>query len=93
MDRAITSAMLKESLCKAFPPDATSWAQATDELRDMARQLREQAGLDASWSVEFRNTTPGEWNRKAIIGILAYFSLLSDYDQCMFVVQWSSVLR
>jgi len=53
---------------KKFPDKATSWTQATDELRDLSRIARETL-QDQGTSVEDMNfreiKTPAEWNKKS----------------------------
>ena len=58
-----------------FPADATCWSQATDEIRDLARIVREyyndafldpKSNYEGIQPVNFRAiSTPAEWNTKA----------------------------
>lgn len=79
-------AKLKAFIAK-FPNNAKSWAQATDEMRDLARELREyyndindisegQKGyIDGLPFKEFK--TPSEWNTKAKKQILSTWKKLN----------------
>lgn len=68
-----------EKFLDQFPNDATSWTEATDEVRDLARLARETHteidfdGLHDEWEtnpdmpqpLDFRELkTPSEWNTK-----------------------------
>ena len=64
-----------EKFLERFPKDATSWAQATDEIRDLARTSREYLedydGVIVG-PVDFKHiSTPAEWNTKGRDYILA----------------------
>lgn len=68
-----------EKFLEQFPTDATSWAQATDEVRDLARfareHLEEYDGVIVE-PVDFRHAkTPAEWNTKGRAFILSTFDL------------------
>lgn len=74
-----------------FPTDATCWSQATDEVRDLARIVREyynEMVLDISCpeegieAVNFRIIkTPAEWNAKARTFILYYWPHLPEKEK------------
>lgn len=53
---------------KKFPSNATSWADATDEMRDLSRLAREtlqEQGTNVA-ALDFRAIkTPAEWNKKS----------------------------
>lgn len=71
-----------ERFLEQFPTDATSWAQATDEVRDMARTARELLeeceGVIVE-PVDFRAVkTPAEWNTKGREFILTNFDRMAD---------------
>ena len=76
-----------KSFLKEFPSNTKTWAKATDEMRDLARELREyyneqndlsegQKGyIDGLPFREFK--TPSEWNTKAKKQILSTWKKLS----------------
>ena len=68
-----------ERFLEKFPKNATNWSQATDEVRDMARTVRElleeYEGVIVA-PVDFRAVkTPAEWNTEGREFIL------TDYDR------------
>ena len=71
-----------EEVLERFPKNATCWAQATDEVRDMARTahelLEEYEGVIVE-PIDFRALkTPAEWNTKGCEFILANFDRMAD---------------
>ena len=71
-----------EKFLEQFPTDATSWAQATDEVRDLARLAREHLeeydGVIVE-AVDFRHAkTPAEWNTKGREFILDSFDRMQE---------------
>lgn len=65
-----------------FPTNTTSWAEATDEVRDMARAAREfleeYEGMIVE-PVDFRAIkTPAEWNAKGRTFILACYDKMKE---------------
>ena len=77
-----------EKFLEQFPTDATSWVQATDEVRDLARASREMLDEYADIKVEavdFTATrTPAEWNCKAREAILRNYDLMRPRTQLFF---------
>ena len=77
-----------EKFLEQFPTDATSWVQATDEVRDLARASREM--LDEyddikAEAVDFTATkTPAEWNTKAREAILRNYNMMRPRTQMLF---------
>lgn len=71
-----------------FPVDATSWADATDELRDLARAVRELLSEVDNVDVEPLDFTelhtPSAWNTEARAYILEGFDLMSDHAKRFF---------
>lgn len=71
-----------EKFLERFPKDAACWSQATDEVRDMARKVRElleeYEGVIVE-SVDFRAVkTPAEWNAEGREFILTNFDRMTD---------------
>lgn len=75
-----------------FPDDATSWRQATDEIRDLAYKVRSaynehtldvlehEAGYVES--LNFRSfRTPAEWNQGAKKQIRELWSKMNDWSR------------
>ena len=77
-----------EKFLEQFPTDATSWVQATDEVRDLARASREMLGEydDIKFeAVDFTATrTPAEWNTKAREAILRNYNMMRPRTQLLF---------
>lgn len=71
-----------ENFLKGFPKNATSWSQATDELRDIAQisrvYLEDYDGIIVE-VIDFSGIwSPAEWNTKGREYILANFDRMSD---------------
>lgn len=72
-----------------FPVDADCWSQAGDEIRELARTVREcynDFALESNRSTVdavdfFSITSPAEWNMKARHFILRYWHHLPDRDK------------
>ena len=77
-----------EKFLEQFPTDATSWVQATDEVRDLARASREMLEEYDDIKVEavdFTTTrTPAEWNTKAREAILRNYDMMRPRTQMLF---------
>lgn len=77
-------------LTAEFPPDATCWSQATDEIRDMARWARNQLGLPESEAVNFRLAKlPSTWNSLGVTGVVALFTRMTPEQRS----EYASLLR
>lgn len=66
-----------ENFLARFPKNATNWAQATEEIRDLSREsreyLQEMDGVIVE-PVDFhRLRTPAEWNTKGRDSIIANY--------------------
>ena len=77
-----------ERFLDKFPTNATSWREATDEVRDLARASREMLDEYDDITVEavdFTATrTPAEWNTKAREAILRNNDLMRPRTQMLF---------
>ena len=77
-----------EKFLEQFPTDATSWVQATDEVRDLARASREMLDEYDDIKVEAvdftANKTPAEWNTKAREAILRNYDMMRPRTQLLF---------
>ena len=71
-----------------FPTDATSWSQATDEIRDLSRASREMLNEYNDIQVEavdFTATrTPSEWNTLGREAILRNYDMMRPRTQMLF---------
>nr|DAS16095.1 MAG TPA: hypothetical protein [Caudoviricetes sp.] len=71
-----------EKFLAGFPKEAVCWSQATDEIRDLARESREYLEEYDNVIVEpldFRSyKRPSEWNTNGRDYILANFDRMSD---------------
>ncbi len=77
-----------ENFLEKFPKDATSWADATDEIRDLSRESREYLeecdGVEVE-PVDFKACkTPAEWNTRGRESILANFERMRPTTQKAF---------
>lgn len=82
-----------------FPDDATSWDQATDEIRDLARTVKEyynEIDLDLTHAevengkglqpLDFRSIkTPADWNRLGKEYIRKAYSMMSSSTKLLFL--------
>ena len=77
-----------EKFLEKFPKNATSWADATDEIRDLSRESREYLeecdGVEVE-PVDFKACkTPAEWNTRGRESILANFDKMRPMTQKAF---------
>jgi len=82
-----TPIQLDTILRNRFPPDATEWSSATDELRDLHRLAREYAGADERSALDFRALkTPSEWNSRGVTSIVVLYAMMpSDHTRALFL--------
>ena len=77
-----------ENFLEQFPTDATSWVQATDEVRDLARTSREFLDEYDDIKVEVVDftaiRTPAEWNTVCREVILRNYDLMHPRTQLLF---------
>ena len=77
-----------ERFLDKFPTNATSWREATDEVRDLARASREMLDEYDDIKVEAVDftaiRTPAEWNTKAREAILRNYDLMRPRTQMLF---------
>lgn len=73
-----TPAQLRAALEAAYPPDATCWSQATDEVRDMSRGAREMLGIPDCEATDFYELeTPSAWNTVGVNSTIDYYVLMA----------------
>ena len=77
-----------EKFLEQFPTDATSWSQATDEIRDISRASREMLNEYDDIQVEavdFTATrTPTEWNTLGRESIMHNYDMMRPRTQLLF---------
>ena len=77
-----------EKFLEQFPTDATSWAQATDEVRELARASREMLDEYDDIKVEAVDftaiRTPAEWNTLGREAILRNYDMMRPRTQILF---------
>ena len=77
-----------EKFLEQFPTDATSWREATDEVRELARASREMLDEYDDIKVEavdFTATrTPAEWNALGREAILRNYDMMRPRTQILF---------
>ena len=77
-----------EKFLEQFPTDATSWVQATDEVRDLARASREMLDEYDDITVEAVDftaiRTPAEWNTLGREAILRNYDMMRPRTQMLF---------
>lgn len=77
-----------EKFLEQFPMDATSWRQATDEVRDLARASREMLDeyddvqVDSIYFPDIKD--PAEWNTRAREAVMRNYDLMSPRTQLLF---------
>lgn len=75
----LTPEELRSAISNKFPTNATCWSQATDEIRDMAREARGLLRLDEFHAVDFRLLrSPAAWNTEGIDGIIKFYGMMDD---------------
>ena len=77
-----------EKFLEQFPTDATSWVQATDEVRDLARASREMLDEYDDVKVEAVDfatlDTPAKWNSVCREAIWRNYDLMRPHTQLLF---------
>ena len=77
-----------EKFLKQFPTNATSWVQATDEVRELARASREMLDEYDDIKVEAVDftaiRTPAEWNTLGREAILRNYDMMRPRTQILF---------
>ena len=77
-----------EKFLEQFPTDATSWVQATDEVRDLARASREMLDEYDDVKVEAVDfvtlDTPAKWNSVCREAIWRNYDLMCPHTQQLF---------
>ena len=77
-----------EKFLEQFPTDATSWVQATDEVRELARASREMLDEYDDIKVEAVDfttiRTPSEWNTLGREAILRNYDMMRPRTQILF---------
>ena len=77
-----------ERFLDKFPTNATSWREATDEVRDLARASREMLDEYDDITVEAVDftaiRTPAEWNTRAREAVMRNYDLMSPRTQLLF---------
>ena len=77
-----------EKFLEQFPTDATSWRQATDEVRDLARASREMLDeyddvqVDSIYFPDIKD--PAEWNTRAREAVVLNYDMMSPRTQLLF---------
>lgn len=77
-----------ERFLDKFPTNATSWREATDEVRDLARASREMLDEYDDIKVEAVDftaiRTPAEWNTLGREAILRNYDMMRPRTQMLF---------
>ena len=77
-----------EKFLEQFPTDATSWREATDEVRELARASREMLDEYDDIKVEAVDfttiRTPAEWNTLGRKAILRNYDMMRPRTQILF---------
>ena len=77
-----------EKFLEQFPTDATSWVQATDEVRDLARASREMLDeyddvqVDSIYFPDIKD--PAEWNTRARETVMRNYDMMTPRTQLLF---------
>lgn len=93
-----------QSFLNKFPDNATSWTQATDELRDMTHDVRtsynelvlnvDEDDPKAIDSLDFRSfKTPSEWNTKAKKQITELWDKLPVSEREIFIERYGHLFE
>ena len=77
-----------EKFLGQFPTDATSWREATDEVRDLARASREMLDeyddvqVDSIYFPDIKD--PAEWNTRAREAVMRNYDMMTPRTQLLF---------
>ncbi len=86
----MTTDFLARYLAETFPIDAVSWAQATDEVRDMCKAARVLSGVPDSFALDFNSlSTPSQWNTFGTAFILKFYAGLTAEQRKEFCTMFS----
>ncbi|MFR9635488.1 MAG: hypothetical protein SNH55_02790 [Rikenellaceae bacterium] len=82
-----------EKYLEQFPTNATSWSHATDEIRDLARTIRElleeYQGIIVE-PIDFRAIkTPSEWNIQGRIFIIDNYAKMNNDAKNTFNIRFA----
>lgn len=87
-----TAVDLRYAIERKFPGNATCWSQATDEIRDMAREARIMLRHDDP--LDFGAIkTPAEWNSRGTDYIIAKYLMMTPLEQGEFYDRFKHWLR
>lgn len=79
---------LRAELERNFPPDATCWSEATDEVRDLSRYARQARYQIPGAALDFRQlNTPSDWNTKGINNIITHYEAMTEAQRTSFMEQ------
>lgn len=83
----MTPEQLKALLDSHFPPDATMWSKATDEVPELCRLARVQLRIPDAYSIDFSKlaTSPSNWNTQGIKAIICYYEQMDDKGRAMYL--------
>ena len=77
-----------ERFLDKFPTNATSWREATDEVRDLARASREMLDeyddvqVDSIYFPDIKD--PAEWNTRAREAVMRNYDMMTPRTQLLF---------
>ena len=77
-----------ERFLDKFPTNATSWREATDEVRDLARASREMLDeyddvqVDSIYFPDIKD--PSEWNTRAREAVMRNYNMMRPRTQMLF---------
>ena len=77
-----------ERFLDKFPTNATSWREATDEVRDLARASREMLDeyddvqVDSIYFPDIKD--PAEWNSRAREAVMRNYNMMRPRTQLLF---------
>jgi hypothetical protein len=77
-------------LSKAFPREASSWRQATEEVRDLCRRARVLAGVNEDDALDFGQLeTPAEWNAQGVAATVRFYKLMPETKKEEFCLEFA----
>lgn len=79
---------LRAELERNFPPDATCWSDATDEVRDLSAYAGQARYQPSRIMLDFRQlNTPSDWNTKGINNIITQYEAMTEAQRTSFLEQ------
>lgn len=86
----LTPEALREVLEDMYPPNATCWSQATQEVRDLCYGARAMLELGDEHAINFYALqTPSAYNTQGINGIIRFYEQMTPEQRAEYVKDYA----